>query len=361
MSIDTLVVGCGAVIHQIYRNPLQKLERQGILKVIGLVDSKVENALEVSRFFPEAHVYDNLPDALAKCCPDLTIISTPAAFHAEHAILALRKGSHVLCEKPMACSPEECRLMIREAADSNRKLAVAMTRRFYPSLRRLKIIIDSGSLQFPLSFVYREGSQYNWPVMTGSSFRRSSGGGGVLTDKGSHVFDTMLWLFEPFSIVSYRDDAMTDGVEANCMIRIESEKVKGVIQLSWNEELQNTFQIMAADQALILDPDNFSTMKTRKAGGIHHIDPAVSFPADLLAKPISTGTPKTYDECIYYQLVQMARAIELHEDVPVTGEEGMFTICAISDCYAIAEPLDMPWMAEKHNAAYKRLHWRAGK
>jgi predicted dehydrogenase len=361
MSVNVLIVGCGAVIHGIYKSPLQKLEKQGELTVACLVDSNLKNAVELGRFFPGAMIFDDLSKALPTCDSKLTIVASPAALHAKHTIEALRGGSHVLCEKPMALTLEEGKRMVHEAHSSGTRLGVGMTRRFYPSLVRLKGLIEGGEIGFPLTFSYREGAQYAWPVMTGSSFRRESGGGGVLADKGSHVFDVMLWLFGPFSVLSYEDDAMVGGVEANCTIRIRSERAEGRIQLSWDQDLHNEFRIVGSKQEALMDPDQLDYVRIGQAGAYGRIDPRVSFPASSGKGNVTTGTPRTYGECIYYQLVQMLRAIELNEKVSVTGEEATEVISAISECYGIAKPLDMPWLPDEQNKTYRQLHWRTAR
>ncbi len=64
MSLRVTIVGCGAVAQRLYRKPLQRLERRGMLQVASLVDTAAENAGALLPFFPQAKVYGNLEDAL---------------------------------------------------------------------------------------------------------------------------------------------------------------------------------------------------------------------------------------------------------------------------------------------------------
>ena len=61
-------------------------------------------------------VYSSLEALLAKVHPDLVVLSTPPQLHAEQAILALDHGCHVLCEKPVACDPQQVKQMIQARA-----------------------------------------------------------------------------------------------------------------------------------------------------------------------------------------------------------------------------------------------------
>jgi predicted dehydrogenase len=358
MGVNVLIVGCGAVIHHIYRSPLQRLASQGEIVISGLVDPHAGNRAGMSAVFPGAREFVGVEEALDACAPQLTIVSTPATMHAGQTILALKKGSHVLCEKPMASAPEECRRMVEEAHLAGLVLGIEMTRRFSPNLARLKSMIDAGELRGPLRFVYMEGGRYAWPVMSGASFRRESGGGGVLADKGSHVLDSMRWLFGPFTVVSYEDDAMKGGVEANCVMHIKGADAEGLIRLSWDQDLHNEFRVIGAGREAVLNPTSLEDIRVVEEGRSRRIEPGISFPAGAGSDFAGRGTPIGYDECVYYLLVQMLRAIRLGERVPVSGEEGAWVVSTISDCYGMAAPMAMPWLSPQENAAYRLMHWR---
>lgn len=77
MSIKTLIIGCGAVIHEIYRKPLIRLQKQRDLTIIGLVDPNQAHTEALKTIFRTQAVYDNVDDAVAKCGAELAIISSP--------------------------------------------------------------------------------------------------------------------------------------------------------------------------------------------------------------------------------------------------------------------------------------------
>jgi len=89
-------------------------------------------------------------DSVAAMCElkelDGVYVATPNPFHAEHAITALERGRHVMVEKPMALTLEDCDRMIAAAEKSRVKLMVAHTRSFNPPIRQMREIISSGKL-----------------------------------------------------------------------------------------------------------------------------------------------------------------------------------------------------------------------
>ena len=89
-------------------------------------------------------------DSVAAMCDlkelDGVYVATPNPFHAEHAITALERGKHVMVEKPMALTLEDCDRMIATAEKHRVKLMVAHTRSFNPPIRKMREIISSGKL-----------------------------------------------------------------------------------------------------------------------------------------------------------------------------------------------------------------------
>jgi phthalate 4,5-cis-dihydrodiol dehydrogenase len=77
---------------------------------------------------------------------DAVYVATPNPFHAEHALIALEAGKHVMVEKPMALRLEDCDRMIATAERKRVKLLVAHTRSFNPPIRKIREIISSGKL-----------------------------------------------------------------------------------------------------------------------------------------------------------------------------------------------------------------------
>lgn len=126
---------------------------------LGMVDGAVLRAvgsrdIDRARKFAEEHGSGNgqQPPAafgsyeeLADHC-DAVYIATPHGFHAEHAILCLKKGKAVLCEKPLALSARQVTEMIAASKESGAFLMEAMWTRFIPLMRSIQELIDSGAI-----------------------------------------------------------------------------------------------------------------------------------------------------------------------------------------------------------------------
>jgi UDP-N-acetyl-2-amino-2-deoxyglucuronate dehydrogenase len=124
------------------------------------------------------------------------VICTPHPQHAEQAILAMRAGKHVLVEKPMATTVEDCARMIETANAHQCKLGIISQRRNYAPVQRLKNAILEGKIGKPilgtLSLLgWRSPEYYAMDDWRGTW---SGEGGGVLVNQAVHQIDLLLWL-----------------------------------------------------------------------------------------------------------------------------------------------------------------------
>jgi glucose-fructose oxidoreductase len=98
--------------------------------------------------FPEKNIftYEEMPK-LADC-PEIGIVHvvTPNRLHAEHTIAAAKAGKHVMCEKPMATSSEQCSAMIEAAKTSGVRLGVNYRLHFEPHHRKAIEALSNGAV-----------------------------------------------------------------------------------------------------------------------------------------------------------------------------------------------------------------------
>jgi predicted dehydrogenase len=123
---------------------------------------------------------------------DAVDICLPTDLHAPVALAALEADKHVLCEKPMALSADDCDRMIAVAAKRNRILMIGQILRFWPEYRYLKHFVTSGERGCVLSatFIRRCGIP-DWSPWLADESRS----GGAVIDLLIHDIDQALLLF----------------------------------------------------------------------------------------------------------------------------------------------------------------------
>jgi predicted dehydrogenase len=120
---------------------------------------------------------------------DAVVVSVPPPLHPAMCIAALERGKHVLCEKPLARTPTECRAMLTAAAQNERVLATGFNYRFYPAIRKAREILDAGvigELDHIRSYAgHAGGKEFTHPWVHDVNVM----GGGTLLDNGIHLID----------------------------------------------------------------------------------------------------------------------------------------------------------------------------
>lgn len=115
--------------------------------VLAAVGSRtLDGAQTFARQFGIPVAYGSYAELAQAPDVDIIYIGTPHPMHAENAILALRGGKAVLCEKPFAMNRREAGEMVALARAKNLFLMEAMWTRFMPALAEVKRIIASGEI-----------------------------------------------------------------------------------------------------------------------------------------------------------------------------------------------------------------------
>ena len=126
----------------------------------------------------------------------------PTFLHAPIAIAALKRGAHVLSEKPMAIDGPEAARMVRAARKADRVLDVAFNHRQRGDIQKLKALIDEGRLGRPYYAKAWWLRRTGIPTVGSWFTRRELAGGGPLVDIGVHVLDWSLFLLGDPQVVA---------------------------------------------------------------------------------------------------------------------------------------------------------------
>jgi 1,5-anhydro-D-fructose reductase (1,5-anhydro-D-mannitol-forming) len=89
-------------------------------------------------------VFGNIDDLVASRSVDAVSITLPTFLHADATVKALEGGLHVLCEKPMALTVEECDRMVDAARASGKQLQIGHCIRFWPEYVATRELIRDG-------------------------------------------------------------------------------------------------------------------------------------------------------------------------------------------------------------------------
>jgi UDP-N-acetyl-2-amino-2-deoxyglucuronate dehydrogenase len=135
---------------------------------------------------------------LARKDVDAVILCTPHTTHPPMAIEAANAGKHLLIEKPLANSVEECKKIISSFESAGLTLSVCQDRRFWGSVRKMKQLISNGAVG---KLILGEANYLNPSGfgITPEKWRwyRSESPGGPLAYLGVHMIDTLRFLFDP--------------------------------------------------------------------------------------------------------------------------------------------------------------------
>ena len=117
-------------------------------KLVALVSGDRSKAKRLAKKFgAEAfYTYEELPACFSHPQVEAVYVATNNGSHAYYAVQAANAGKHVLCEKPMANSVEECRQMVEACRASDLRLMIAYRKYFEPASLELKKLIRGGRL-----------------------------------------------------------------------------------------------------------------------------------------------------------------------------------------------------------------------
>lgn len=165
-------------------------------KVVALCDISPEKAEALKQKYNlDCEIFTNTEEVASHNEVDLVSVCTPPYMHAELAIACLNGGKHVLVEKPMASSLEECDRMLEAAERSQRILSVVSQNRFYNPIMKLKHVLDSGLLG---KVVHAQADSFWWrghvyyDLWWRGTWEKE--GGGCTLNHAVHHIDMLQWL-----------------------------------------------------------------------------------------------------------------------------------------------------------------------
>ncbi len=265
--------------------------------------------------------YENFDKLASDESVDIIYIVLPNSMHAEFTIRGAKAGKHVLCEKPMANSVQDCLAMIGASKAAGRQLAIGYRCQFEPQhLRCIEMARSKelGPIQWiEAGFGFKIGDPTQWRL------KKKLAGGGALMDVGIYALQACRYLTgeEPIAITA--QETKTDAPkfsEVDESITWSMKFPSGVLatcSTSYNFNGLNKFTAYTSDGFIRMDPAfsyNGNRMET-------------SHGKVSIAEPDHFGT----------ELDDFARCIRENRPTKVSGEEGLKDLTTIEAIYRSIE------------------------
>jgi predicted dehydrogenase len=217
-------------------------------ELTAIVSRDAERGKSAAQKVGAPHVFTSIAE-IDKNLVDGVFLCLPNTQHAPYAIAAAEHGLHVICEKPMAPSLEECRNMIAAAQANQVILAVAHCMEWASPLAKARELLEQNAIGTVIS----ASISASYPTSpTSSGWRQtdsSDAGGGILYDMGVHAVDGITRLLGPIAQVAAWADKRTHNFNtedtASILARFRSG-AHGYIQSHFNC-LQNSLEIQGAE------------------------------------------------------------------------------------------------------------------
>jgi len=163
----------------------------------AVVDTDPEKVKQAKEFYPTIQVFETI-DELIEADLDLDVVNicTPNGLHAAQSIKMLESRSHVVIEKPMGLTRQECEEVIFKSLQVSRHVFCVKQNRYSPSSKWLKSLVVENKLgninMVQLSCYWNRDERY---YKAGGWKGTHALDGGVLFTQFSHFIDIMYWLF----------------------------------------------------------------------------------------------------------------------------------------------------------------------
>lgn len=214
-------------------------------------------------FFP------SLDDLLREPGAEAIDICTPSGLHAEQAIQAMQAERHVLVEKPMALSRQDCDRMLAAQGGAGVKLGVVSQHRFDPSIQYLSRLIkegDLGTLILGTALVpwHRTQAYYDQAPWRGTRAMD----GGVFLNQAIHCVDLLLYFLGKAVSVSGYARTVTHSMESEDLGVMSIEFESGALATlaattAAFPERDPRIEIIGTDGSAVIEGDRLTYLSSR--------------------------------------------------------------------------------------------------
>lgn len=189
------ILGCGKIA-QVRHIPEYIANKDA--SIVGFFDADAPRTREIAAKFG-GKAYSSAQELLADPAIDAVSVCVANFAHADLTIQALKAGKHVLCEKPMAITLEECENMMAEAARSGKRLLIGQNQRLAKAHVRAKELVAAGEIGRVITFrtFFGHAGPETWSITPGKNtwfFDKKRAAMGAMADLGIHKTDMLRYI-----------------------------------------------------------------------------------------------------------------------------------------------------------------------
>ncbi len=179
---------------------LPTFTRHPAVRLVAAADTRAEARKRFADEF-SANAYDTVVALCADPAVDAVYVATPHQFHREHATQAARAGKHLLIEKPMALTIEDCAAIVDAARRAGVHVVVGHSHSFDAPVRHLRKLIESGAFGQARMINALNYTDYLYRPRRPEELDTSKGGGAVFNQAAHQVDMVRLIAGEPIKSV----------------------------------------------------------------------------------------------------------------------------------------------------------------
>ncbi|MFK7697519.1 Gfo/Idh/MocA family protein [Paenibacillus sp. HJGM_3] len=189
MGYKVAVIGAGNISNG-HLKAIAQMDRLEFAGVADVVQERAESAAE--RYGTKA--YNDYKEMVLEQRPDIVVNTLPPFLHREVSVWCAEQGCHLLLEKPMAPTIEDCEAIIEAAAQHKVKLLVGHTIHYIHDNLAAKSIIESKQLGELIMITDSRHIKYYQPNRPNWCYWKAQAGGGIFTNLGTHSIDRVQWM-----------------------------------------------------------------------------------------------------------------------------------------------------------------------
>jgi len=294
------------------------------------------NCVKVCRLAGEhgGQAYSELDAFLGHRPMDMVIIGSPSGVHAAHGTAAVRRGLHVLVEKPIDVNTSRAGALIEEAEKTGLKLGVIFQDRLKPGIQRMKELADRDVLGSPILADarvkwYRPREYYSNSPWRGT---HALDGGAALINQGIHTVDLLLWLLGDVRRVQGAMRTSLHSIEGEDTLAAVLEfqnGALGVLQAATSifPGYPRRIELTGSEGTAILEHDRLIEVRLRRG------ESASAFTESLDQNP-SSSSPIVSDYRAHQAVLEdFIRAIETNARPVCDGLDGLRSLALIESIY----------------------------